>query len=102
MDDPATSRGQLRRRAPPAPQPSVRSRGVNQRLFHRGNPALLGVPAQPGTICPRTVTQERRCQGGFPLTSCTLRVTWARPGSRQIHHHWSLDVMEGPNTSMIQ
>ncbi|KAJ4931186.1 hypothetical protein JOQ06_025484 [Pogonophryne albipinna] len=39
MDDPATSRGQLRRRSPsppPAPLPSVRSRGVNQRLFIAG------------------------------------------------------------------
>lgn len=84
MDDPATSRGQLCRRSPPPllhPRPSVRSRSVNQRLFHRGNPALPGVSAQPGTICPRALTQEQHCQGGFPLTCCTLQTIWARPGT---------------------
>ncbi|KAK2909851.1 hypothetical protein Q8A73_007566 [Channa argus] len=48
---------------------------------HRGNPALPGVPAQPGTICPRPLTQEQHCQGGIPLTCCTLQAMWARPGT---------------------
>ncbi|KAI9532175.1 hypothetical protein NQZ68_034380 [Dissostichus eleginoides] len=62
MDDPATSRGQLRRRNPPrtpalGPEPRRKSAAV-----HRGNPALPEVSAQPGTICPGALTQEQRCQ----------------------------------------
>lgn len=48
------------------PEPQRKSGTV-----HRGNPALPGVPAQAGTICPRLVTQKQNCQGGFPLTWCT-------------------------------
>lgn len=48
---------------------------------HRGNPVLPGVPAQPGTICLGAMTQEQRCQGGFPLTCRTPRAVRARPGT---------------------
>eukprot|EP00064_Thunnus_orientalis_P015189 superscaffoldBa00002769_g15239 len=63
------------------PEPQRKSAAV-----HRGNPALPRVPAQPGTICPGALTQEQRCQGGFPLTCCTLQAIWARPepGDRSI------------------
>ncbi|KAI4810955.1 hypothetical protein KUCAC02_013882 [Chaenocephalus aceratus] len=84
MDDPATSRGQLRRRSPPrtpalGPEPRRKSAAV-----HRGNPALPEVSAQPGTICPGALTQEQRCQGGFPLTCCTHQAIWSRPADRSI------------------
>lgn len=59
------------------PEPRRKSAAV-----HRGNPALPGVPAQPGTICPGALTQRQCCQGGFPLTCCTLQAIWARPGPR--------------------
>lgn len=73
------------------PEPQRKSGTV-----HRGNPALPGVPAQAGTICPRPVTQKQNCQGGFPLTWCTpppchADQIWDR---RQIHHCWSLEMME--------
>lgn len=58
------------------PEPQRKSAAV-----HRGNPALPGVSAQPGTICPGALTQEQLCQGGFPLTCCTLQAIWARPGT---------------------
>lgn len=63
------------------PEPQRKSAAV-----HRGNPVLPRVPAQPGTICPRLVTQKQFCQGGFPLTCCTLKAIWARPetGDRSI------------------
>lgn len=62
--DPATSRGQLCSRRTLSQEPVRKSAAA-----HRGNPVQLGVPAQAGTICLGALTQERRCQGGFPLTS---------------------------------
>ncbi|KAK2844996.1 hypothetical protein Q5P01_011655 [Channa striata] len=66
--------------APCTPAPSLEPQRKSAAV-HRGNPALPGVPAQPGTICPRPLTQKQHRQGGFPLTCCTLRVMWARPGT---------------------
>lgn len=59
------------------PEPQRKSAAV-----HRGNTALPGVPAQPGTICPGALTQRQCCQGGFPLTCCALQAIWARRGPR--------------------
>lgn len=63
------------------PEPQRKSGTV-----HRGNPALPGVPAQAGTICPRPLTQKQNCQGGFPLTWCTPQAMQARSetGDRSI------------------
>lgn len=58
------------------PEPQRKSAAV-----HRGNPVLPGVSAQPGTICPGALTQEQRCQGGFPLTCCALQAIRVRPGA---------------------
>ncbi|TKS82514.1 hypothetical protein D9C73_016623 [Collichthys lucidus] len=97
MDDPATSRGQLRRRSPPAPPALGPEPQCKSAAAHRGNPALPGVSAQPGTICPGALTQTQRCQGGFPLTCCTHQAIWARAGNwRQIHHTgvWTCSVQQ--------
>ncbi|CAJ1062891.1 hypothetical protein KUCAC02_013882 [Xyrichtys novacula] len=64
---------------------------------HRGNPALPGVSAQPGTICPGSLTQRQRRQGGFPLTCCTLRSD-LRPETDP--SHWSLDMVEGAQNTV--
>lgn len=61
--DPATSRGQLCSRRTLSQEPLRKSAAA-----HRGNLVRLGVPAQAGTICLGALTQERRCQGGFPPT----------------------------------
>lgn len=67
MDDPATSRGQLRRRSPPHTQPSVRSRSVNQRLFIAGT-----LP----------------CPGSQPSLAPSVPGLWRRSSTAKVGSHW--------------
>lgn len=93
MDDPATRRGQLCRRgaAPPpqGPEPQRKSPAV-----HRGNPAPLGVPAQPGTIRSSVLGLWRRSSAakvGSHWPAAPTRPSGPVLTLGLIHHHWRLD-----------